>query len=154
MSNKYVRVRIPLPQTVTSKEHLEEIGELVLETIVQRTESGKNVDGRSFPKYSKAYLNSLDFFNAGKGGNVDLTLSGDMLASLAVLKATKDFIEIGFDDDSVEGRAEGNIRGTYGKKRGNPALARDFLGTSGFTNNKGLSDAALRKIVKHVVKGG
>lgn len=124
-----------------------------MERIVQRTESGKNVDGKSFPKYSKAYMNSLDFKNSGKSGSVDLTLSGDMLAALTALKTSDKFIDIGFSDSSVEGRAEGNIRGTYGKKRGNSALARDFLGTSGFTNNKGVSDAELRRIIR-VVKSG
>lgn len=150
MANKYVKVKIPLPEAIKDKDKQEMLADLIIERIVERTTQGKDVDGKAFPKYSKDYMASLDFANAGKSSNVDLQLSGDMLASLAVLKTSDRFIEIGFDDDSVEGRAEGNIRGSYGKPRGNRALARDFLGTSGFTKNKGLSDADLRKLVKYV----
>jgi hypothetical protein len=138
---------------VKNQDQQAEIADLIVERIVQRTEQGKNVDGKSFPKYSKAYTESLDFKNSGKSGSVDLTLSGDMLAALTVLKTSEKYVEIGFSDSSVEGRAEGNIRGTYGKKRGNPALARDFLGTSGFTSNKGVSERELSRIVRLVKRG-
>lgn len=117
---------------------------------MERTDQGKDVDGKPFPKYSDAYKNSLDFKIAGKSSKVDLQLSGDMLAALEIIKTDEDYVEIGIKDSDVQGRAEGNIRGSYGKSRGNSSLARDFLGTSGFTKTKGISDEDLRKLVKFV----
>lgn len=155
MANKYVKVKIPLPQPIEDKSIRSEVAELIIERIVERTISGKDVDGNNFPKYSTSYKNSLDFANAGKDeSTVNLELSGDMLASLAYIKKESDdkHIVIGFDDESVEGRAEGNIRGSYGKDKGSRKLSRDFLGTSGFTKNKGVSDKDLGKIIKYVIK--
>jgi hypothetical protein len=104
----------------------------VIDKIIERTRE-RNIDknGRKLPGYSKSYRNSDDFKIAGKSaGSVDLTLTGDMLDSLKLLSHRKGKIVIGFDkDDTVNnGKAEGNIKGTYGQSKPIPGKQRDFLG--------------------------
>jgi len=110
---------------------------------VERTDQGKDKDGVPFAKYSKAYKDSLDFKNAGKSSTPNLQLSGDMLAALKYLEkeSTRNYITVGFEKDSEEnGKADGNIRGTYGKP--SPVgPKRDFLG---------ISEKDLVKLVKYV----
>jgi hypothetical protein len=102
----------------------------LVEFIVDRTKEGKGKDGRRFPKYSKSYMDSLDFEIAGKDSTVDLTLTGEMLDTLQVLSAQRGEIVIGFPEGSdVNGRAEGNILGSYGGDP-NPSRARNFLDVS------------------------
>jgi hypothetical protein len=113
------------------------LGKEIVEFIRQRTESGIGVKetGRgfknaSFPPYSKIYKQSLDYKIAGKSGNVNLTLSGDMLIALDVLSHKKGSVVIGYEKGSEENdRAEGNILGSYGGSP-NPRRARNFLGIS------------------------
>lgn len=116
---------------------------MIIERIVERTDQGKDKNGRSFPGYSESYKKSLDFKIAGKSaGDINLQLSGDMLAAIKLLKANKGSLEIGFDRGTEENaRADGNIRGTYGSDSPNPRKARDFLG---------ITDKELSRIIKHV----
>ena len=129
MSAKHQFIDITLPKSVSKKDRLT-IADLIIERIVERTTEGLDKKGNPFPGYSKSYINSLDFQNAGKSaGDINLQLSGDMLAALTVLKDGSDKIRIGFERGSNENaRADGNIRGTYGKERGSRKKARDFLG--------------------------
>ena len=101
----------------------------MIEHIVDRTQRGLDKNGRRFPRYSKEYIKSLDFKNAGKSpSKVDLQLSGDMLAALKLLNDRKGVLTIGFDRGTEENaKAEGNILGSYGREP-NPSKARDFLG--------------------------
>lgn len=100
----------------------------VIDQIVKRTQNGKDKNGSSFARYSKDYKNSLNFKNAGKSGTVDLTLSGDMLDSIAILSNRGGKVVIGFEKGSTEnGKADGNIRGTYGQDH-RVGPKRDFLG--------------------------
>ncbi len=117
------------------------IAQDVLDYIVDRTQKGISVNGKSkFPKYSKEYKKSLDFKNAGKTSKVDLTLSGDMLASMELLTQRRGSITIGFEAGTEENdKAEGNQLGSYGQPRPNPSKARKFVG---------ISDNALNKILK------
>lgn len=129
MPAKHQYIDIPLPKSV-SKENRLTIADLIIERIVERTSEGLDKKGNPFPGYSKSYINSLDFQNAGKSaGDINLQLSGDMLAALTILKDGPNKIRIGFEKGSDENaRADGNIRGTYGKDRGSKKKARDFLG--------------------------
>ena len=124
-----------------------ELADLVIEHIVDRTQSGKDKRGRDFPGYSPEYIKSLDFEIAGKSrGNVNLTLSGDMLAALDVLQEKPGLIRIGFEKGSDENaRADGNIRGTYGSDTPSRKKARDFLG---------LPDKVLEKLIGRVSDDG
>jgi hypothetical protein len=132
------KVRIKIPEGFTPDERFS-IGEKIVEFIRQRsTEKKLDKNNRPLAKYSKGYENSLDFKIAGKSkGRANLKLSGDMLAALDVLSTTKDSVLIGFQNGSEEnGKAEGNILGTYGQPTPIPGKKRDFLGLTKSDLNK------------------
>lgn len=113
----------------------------VIDFIVNRTEKGIDKNGEKFPKYSASYVNSNDFKNAGKSkGKVNLTLSKEMLNSIELLSEKSGELVVGFDkgDKELNGKAEGNIVGSYGGEP-DPKKARDFLG---------IADKDLDRIVK------
>lgn len=114
-----------------SDDTTEVIAEEILNFIVERTKSGKGMDGKAFPGYSKAYKDSFEFKVAGKTSKVDLTLSGEMLDSIEIIQAKNGKIAYGYSKgNEMSGRAEGNITGSYGKPQGNEAKARRFLDIS------------------------
>lgn len=94
------------------------------------SKDGDSVRRKKFPGYSDSYAHSLDFKIAGKKkGDVNLTLSGDMLGAMDLVKHKKGELVIGFEAGTQEAEiAEGNILGTYGQSTPNPSRARDFLG--------------------------
>jgi hypothetical protein len=148
MGTKIQRVKFDLPEGIAKRDR-QAFGEALAEKIRLNAESGKGVpfedkgthEGivssyRAFKEYSKGYIKSLDFRNAGKSaGSVDLTLSGDLLQSLDVVKISSTQIELGFPS-SQDGKADGNIRGTHGKSRANANKARNFLGLTENDYNK------------------
>lgn len=143
MGAKWQKIDLRIPDELTSRQR-KKLGDLVIDHIIRRTESGVDKRGREFPGYSKGYIDSLDFRNAGKSAaDINLTLSGDMLASLKLLQQSEGFLSIGFENGSEENaRADGNIRGTYGKSKGSKAKARDFLG---------IDKATLRDLIDEVM---
>lgn len=99
----------------------------VMDKIIARTQQGKDKNGNKFAPYSKGYKDSVNFKIGGKSSSVDLTLSGDMLDSMEIVKNGPK-VEIGYSAGNPErGKAEGNILGTYGQSKPT-APARDFLG--------------------------
>jgi len=144
VATKWQKIKIDLSGYGLNSDQKDEVADLIIERIVNRTDQGKDKQGKRFPGYSKSYKESLDFKVAGKGKTVDLQLSGDMLAALAHLKKhdTNRSIVVGFENGSEENaKADGNIRGTYGKPTPDPKKARDFLG---------ITETELSKIVKFV----
>lgn len=130
MSTKWQRFSVTPPKDFTPAMR-DVLGKEVAEFVRQRSESGLNVRNRPFPKYSKAYKDSLDFTNAGKTSQVDLTLSGDMLIDLDVISNRSDKIIIGYEKGSESNaKADGNNRGTYGKSKPIPGKKREFMGIS------------------------
>lgn len=127
MATKHQKFEVNLARYSPSER--EAISLEIIEYIKERTRQGKDVNGNAFKKYSTAYETSLNFKIAGKTkGFVDLTLSGDMLDSIQLLKNAPK-VQIGFEKGSVEnGKADGNIRGTYGNPSPIPGKARPFLG--------------------------
>jgi len=140
---KWQKIDIEIPDGIDPKDRAK-LADDIIEFIVDRTKKGYDKHNSKFPKYSKEYIASLDFKIAGKSkSRIDLTLSGDMLAALKVIKTTDGKITIGFDKGSDENaRADGNIRGTYGAPSPNRSKARDFLG---------IKDADLERIVSEYV---
>jgi hypothetical protein len=128
MGVKHQRVTFDVPKDLDDDQRAQ-LADDIIETIRRRTERGIDRTGSKFPKYSADYAESLDFKVAGKSkSQVNLTLSGDMLAALAVLDSKPGRITIGFEKGSDENaRADGNIRGSYGGSP-NSSKARDFLG--------------------------
>ena len=138
-----------------NKEQREVIAQEIIDFIVERTESGFDKRNEPFPSYSESYKNSKKFRIGGKSaGRVNLTLSSEMLNSLKVLRHSNGEVIVGFDrtDNRNNDVAEGNIKGSYGKKIGDPDKARDFLGIKSsdkasiqdkypLRNKKKLSDA-------------
>jgi hypothetical protein len=128
------KVTIEIPDDLKPKER-EDLAFAILEHIRERTASGTGLNSsgtrlKDFPKYSDSYKKSLDFKIAGKGGTVNLKLSGDMLDAMDLLRHKKGEITIGFDRGTAENdRAEGNILGSYGGLP-NSAKARNFLGVT------------------------
>ena len=125
----WMKTKIKIDEEYTKKQR-EAIAFDIIERIVDRTVNDNvDKDGKPFPKYSKSYIKSLDFKIAGKTKKVNLTLSGDMLADMQLLSSKKGEITIGFKNGTDNNaKAEGNIKGSYGKSVGDPKKARDFLG--------------------------
>lgn len=120
-----------------SDQEREAIAFEIISYIQKRTKAGKGKDNQKWKppadKYSKEYENSLDFRNAGKrkGQKVDLTATGDMLDSIDLLSSAPGQLTIGIkESDPDHSKAEGNIKGSYGKRTGSKAKARDFLALS------------------------
>lgn len=135
-------MKVEIPDELGPQERLE-LADLVIEHIYDRTNRGLDKNGDKFADYSKGYIKSLDFKNAGKSKNkVDLQLSGDMLAAMRLLSHKSGELTIGFDNGTPENaKAEGNILGTYGQKSPDPKKARDFLG---------IENRKLRELVTYV----
>lgn len=140
--HQYVDVKIPSGYTEDVKEA---IAAEIISVMRKRTIKGIDKDGEKFPAYSKEYVKSVDFKAAGKSkGDINLTLSGDMLASIELIETKRNKLRIGFEKGSTQNaKADGNIRGTYGKKTENPEKARPFLG---------INDEELAKILKKYPK--
>jgi hypothetical protein len=138
----WIKKEILLPSDFESDDS-ELVGEEIINFIIKRSKQGKGVDGTPFPKYSKEYMNSLDFKNAGKSSKVNLTLSSEMLDSLQVLSAKKGKVVIGFEKGDTRNNAvaEGNILGSYGQQNANPSKARNFME---------LSDGELASVLRKV----
>jgi hypothetical protein len=97
------------------------IGEALAEKIRERAESGKGLDFKDDgtartvalkSPYSKTYAESLDFNAAGKSrGEVNMTLTGDMLASIQVEDRGKGKIAVFIDGETEVLKAYNHITG-------------------------------------------
>ena len=127
MATKWQRVRIPIPKSLTPSDRIA-LADLVIDRITDRTQNeGVDRKGKKFVDYSPQYANIKNTTLS----DVDLTLSGDMLDALTLLSHESGSLLIGYEKGTeLNARADGNIRGTYGKQRPNPASARDFLGVT------------------------
>lgn len=133
-------------------EDRERLAYLYIEHIIERTQNDRDRNNQAFKaykgpkkgKYSKDYAESLDFKNAGKSsGKIDLTLTGDMLAELTLLRSQRGKVLIGYEKGSeAEGKVEGNRLGN-GKNR----PPRDFLGFK-TSSDLGESDRERKRIVR------
>ncbi len=113
------------------RDLVREIGQAIIDYMVDRAEDGRGLNGVKLKSpYSKSYAESLDFKAAGKSrGNVNMTLSGDMLASIDILDQDGSTIEIGIEDEEQAIKAYGHQTGF----EGHPVLdgpKRPFFGVS------------------------
>lgn len=131
MARKYLVQRtFRVPNRLNASQR-EELAQAIIQEIFERTQRGIDKDGKPFKSYTKQYVESLDFRNAGKSrSNVNLTMTGDMLGGLELVSHSAGLITIGYKDIASEtaNKAEGNIIGSYGKKLPNAENARNFLG--------------------------
>lgn len=105
------------------------VGQAIIDQIRENASSGLNRKGKKFrgraAKYSQQYAESLEFKAAGKSkNNVNMTLTGDMLTNMDVVKETRDTIVIGFADSEEAKKAHGHITGA----KDGPRVKRDFFG--------------------------
>lgn len=132
-----------------NSEERKAIAAQIVNYIKDRTKNGKGKDNVKWTppadKYSKEYKKSLEFkFKADKS-KVNLTLTGDMLDSIKMLGNQEGEITIGIPkSDEDYGKAEGNIRGSYGKPRGSLSKARDFMSISNEEKNNILKDFPIK----------
>jgi len=116
---KQQKIEVEIPDKYKPAER-EIIAEEILEFIRSRTEKGISKTNRAFPPLSKEYKAKKQAY--GAKGIPDLTLTGDMMISMDLLKSNKGKLTIGFERGSEENaKADGHITGNVGKKR-------DFLG--------------------------
>lgn len=125
------KVRIPLDKDYTRDEK-SAIAQDIIDYVVSRTKKRKDRFGNSMKGYTKEYAQTPEAKAAGKkaGQKANLNLSGDMLFSLGEhMKIGSTYVEIGYAKGSDDNdKADGNVRGTYGKQRGSSKKARDFMG--------------------------
>jgi hypothetical protein len=131
----WIRKKISIPKQYDPEDRAA-IAVEIIDYIVNRSKDGLGKDGKAFPKYSKEYAKAKGVSET----DVDLTLSAEMLDSIVALNSKSGELVIGFERGSdINGRAEGNIKGTYGQSTPNPKKARNFLD---------ISDKEIKNILK------
>lgn len=98
------------------------IAQRVLDHIADRTADGIDVDGNAFAPYSSEYTESAEFILSGKSaGQVNMELTGNMLASMDVLGEGPNTITIGIADPEQAPKA-------YNHNVGDTLPRRAFFG--------------------------
>lgn len=119
----WVKTKVKIPDHLKPDER-NKLSDDIINFIQERTAAGYDKNDNKFVPYTKEYAAKKHTSRS----NVDLVLSGDMMLGLKLLQSKKGELTIGFDRSSnLNGRAEGNIKGTYGNSV--PVTKpRDFLG--------------------------
>lgn len=111
-----------------------EIGQAMIDFMKSRIEDNNAGYGGQKLKspYSKSYSESLDFQAAGKSdGDVNMTLSGDMLGSIDLVDETDSGFKIDINDPDVIPRAYGHMTGFEGHPNKKMSkYKRQFFGLS------------------------
>ena len=144
------RKRRALTPTLKKSEVKIEIGERIIELMIERTLNGNDKRGNKFKAYSKSYPKT-DNYKIYKSGdsNPNLKLTGDMLASVDVVKVNPNGIEIGFKRDAKlqKLKAEGHVEGKAGK-RGWALPIRDFWGLPQGKDMEKLIDETVSEVTR------
>lgn len=104
----------------------EDLAFAIIDQIVDRTRSGKSLNGRNFRRLSAAYADLKGTTRA------DLTLDGDMLDELDIISIRGNKIKIGWNDTLQSNKA-------YNHDTGDTLPKREFFG---------MTEAELKRIVK------
>lgn len=100
-----------------SSSEKQQVGQAIIDKILERTEKGRQVVGTKFKGYSTSYINSPEFELRGKSAsNVNLELFGDMLDSIDI-QDVDGSIEIGFSDQLQSNKAYNHDTGDTLPKR-------------------------------------
>lgn len=78
------------------------LADQIIQRITGRTERGLDIDNSRFTGYSRSYREELR--KIGARSNVDLTLTGEMLASIELLDHGPGFIEVGISPGTYASR--------------------------------------------------
>lgn len=115
----------------------ERVGTEIRDQIVSFAEDGRNARGKSFKKYDEDYIESEEFRAAGKSENdVNLTLYGDMLSQLEVIRIENGLVTLGWEDATQNAKAYAHMTGFKGHPTIKNGPKREFLVVS----NKLLDD--------------
>jgi hypothetical protein len=80
--------------------------QIVIDKILDRTEANKDINNSDFKDYKESYINSTEFELYGKSkGDVNMTLTGDMLNDLDIIESKGNTIKIGFTKDINQKKA-------------------------------------------------
>lgn len=98
-----------VPNTLSESER-GLLGKFIVQQIIDNCNNNIDKNGKPFRKYSEEYIDSLDFKIADKSkSDVNLQLTGDMLASIEVIKNQSGLLVIGYPVGSeYAGQVEGN----------------------------------------------
>lgn len=102
---------------IPSERTARQIGRAIIEQIQLRTESGRDVNGQKFEKYSKEYAEKKGVSR----DSVDLLLTGSMLGNMQVVSSTKNTVTIGW-------RGQKNNNKAFNHNEGETVPRREFLG--------------------------
>lgn len=91
-----------LGESAKNRDIRETFYQLAFDKMIERLDSGRDVNGKLFSKYSKAYKDSLAFSAFGKSSTVNLQLTGDMINSVQIEKQTDKIMTVGFGSDKLE----------------------------------------------------
>lgn len=112
--------------TLSDASFRREFGRRVIDRIVERTQSGIDQNGAPLAAYSSSYKKSLAFEVYGKNaGEVNLTLTGEMLASFEVKGTPARKVVMGFLSKLQNNKAHGHV---YGGGHKGSLPVRDFFG--------------------------
>lgn len=113
------------------------IGQDIIDTIIDRTEDGISNEGRSFKSYDADYIDSDAFKAYGKSSSeVNLTLSGGMLADIDITKSENNKLEVAHVDITETAKAYNH---NTPKSKANPLPRRPYFG---------VNKSELQKIIK------
>lgn len=121
MAEPQLKKRLTIPRDFTQVER-QTLADMVIQFIQDRTQKGKDINNVAFPKYSESYKDSLDFRIAGKTKKVNLSQTGDTIASIELLSHGPGYITIGYLAGSFE-----NDKGVW-LQRSDNGISRKFLG--------------------------
>lgn len=78
----------------------QEIGQAIIDKIIERTENGKAIGGKKDLKsYSKEYVESDEFKDFGKSkSEINMTLTGRMLDDIDIISESRNTIKVGFEE--------------------------------------------------------
>lgn len=114
----------------------EALGQALIDRIAERAQDGKGVKYSAGATrevtlrkpYSKEYQSSDEFKAAGKSAsNVNMTLTGDMIGLMDIVKIKGNTIRIGWHDEDEELKAHGHMTGQQGS---NKKMFRPFFGVT------------------------
>lgn len=99
-----------------------QIGQALIDRVVERTQSGKDVRGRDFKgPYSREYKDSGEYQDFKTSSKVNMTLRGDMLDDINIISQSSNTVKIGFTDEKETLKA-------YNHNKGDTVPKRQFFG--------------------------
>jgi sRNA-binding protein len=98
------------------------ISQALIDKMKERIDKGLDVNGEPMKQYSAVYQHSPEYIAARKTGVVNMTLSGDMMGAIDVVKEDRNKITLGFNQQKEELKANRHMRGEGG------VPVREFFG--------------------------